>query len=116
MRHRLAGLGLYGAWLGLAVLGVITAFQLHVTLVFFGLRAVEMEAVNKLGWNTSTIGGLSRFLYLVIGALWLVMVLFLEGYLREGQAQHRLKARTAALALSLAGLYILCYLVLLVLS
>jgi hypothetical protein len=112
----LANLGFYSLWFGLAALGVLVAFQIHATLLFIGLRAVENPAVNRMGWNTSTIHGLSRFLYLVLGAIWLVCVSFLDGYLREGREQQRLMARALRLVLVIGVLYGLSYGVLLLLA
>jgi hypothetical protein len=107
-----AVLGIYGSLVALAVFGVFVAFQWHATLVYAGIRAVESATVNRLGWNTSTILGLSRFLYLVIGGIWLACVAFLEYYLREAERRHVLGNRVLRAALIGAALYGLSYLLL----
>jgi len=77
---------------------------------------VELPAVNKMGWNTSTIHGLGRFLYLVLGILWLLSVVWEESYLREAQRQHLLINRTIRISLILAAVFGSTYLLLLLLS
>jgi hypothetical protein len=104
-----SNLGIYGLWAGIAAIGVLAAFQLHATLVYVGLWAVENTIMGRIGWNTSTIQGLSRFLYLVVGALWLFLVAFLEGYLRDGQQGGRLKGKVLRLLLAIGLLYGLSY-------
>jgi hypothetical protein len=111
----LALLEIYGSWLLLAVLGVLTAFQWRATLVYAGLRAVENPAVNRLGWNTATINGLNRFLVLVLGIIWLGVVTFLERYLREAHRQQQLRKQVLRILLFTGILYGLSYLLLLLL-
>jgi hypothetical protein len=108
-------LGAYASLLILAILGVFLALQCHATLVFAGLQAVKIQAVNRMGWNTSTINGLSRFLYLVIGALWLFAVSLLPRYLREAAQVHLLRRVVLRLLLIMGALYIVSYLTLLIL-
>lgn len=105
----LTRLRFYGSWLVLAVLAVLAAFQLHATLVYVGLWAVEHTRLGRIGWNSNTILGLSRFLYLVVGALWLLLVAMLEGYLRDGQESGRLGAKVIRLLLGIGLLYGLSY-------
>ena len=63
-----------------------------------------------------TIYGLSRFLYLVVGGLWLGYVAALDSYLRTGAEQGYLFARVARALIVLGVLYGLCYLVLFLLT
>ncbi|UCG22738.1 MAG: hypothetical protein JSW55_11190 [Chloroflexota bacterium] len=104
-------LGFYLLWILLAAFGALVALQLHATIIFFSLKIVENPATRPAGWNTDTIYGLSRFLFLVLGALWLVGALFLESYLSGAAEQHRLVRRSLWLALSLASIYAATYLV-----
>lgn len=112
----LAGLGLYGLWGIWAAFVALTAYQVYVTLLFVGILAVQNPATRPPGWNTATIYGLSRFLILVLGGLWLLSVSFLEGYLREGQKLRQLRARVLRLALLIGALYGLSYGLLFLLS
>lgn len=111
----LALLEIYGSWFLLAALGVLAAFQWHVTLVYAGLRAVEYQVVNRMGWNSATIHGLSRFLILVLGIIWLSAVIFLEQHLREAHRRKQLRKQVIRLLLVTAVLYGLSYLLLLLL-
>ncbi len=105
----------YASVLILAIIGVFVALQWHATLVYVGLQLVKIEAVNRMGWNTSTIHGLSRFLYLVIGALWLFGLFLLPGYLGEAARVHTLRRVVVRLLLVMGALYVISYLTLLIL-
>lgn len=116
VQHILATLGLYGLWGILAAFAALAAYQVYITLLFLGLLAVENPATRPAGWNTATIYGLSRFLVLVLGALWLLLVLFSEDYLREGARQRQLRARVLRLVLFIGAPYGISYGVLFLLS
>jgi hypothetical protein len=116
VRDILAGLGVYGLWGILGALAVLAGIQIYITLLFVGLLVVQNPATRPPGWNTSTIHGLSRFLVLVLGGLWLLLVSFLEGYLREGKRLRRLWARALRAALFIGALYGISYGVLFLLS
>jgi len=98
-----------------AAFAALAAYQVYITLIFVALLMVENPATRPPGWNTATIYGLSRFLILVLGGLWLLLVLFLEGYLREG-TWRQLWARAWRVALFIGALYGVCYALLSLLS
>jgi len=98
-----------------AAFAALAAYQVYITLIFVALLMVENPATRPPGWNTATIYGLSRFLILVLGGLWLLLVLFLEGYLREG-TWRQLWARVLRVALFIGALYGVCYALLSLLS
>jgi hypothetical protein len=130
VRYILADLGFYGLWGILAAFAALAAYQAYITLIYVGLLAVENPSTRPAGWNTSTIHGLGRFLVLVLGILWLLLVSFLEGYLREGTRQRQtlaadrprsdsvepLRARVLRTVLFIGALYGISYSVLFLLS
>ena len=116
VRRILAGLGLCALWVVLAAILAWAAYQVYATLLAVGLWMVEHPAIRPVGWNTATITGLSRFLILILGGLWLLLVSLLESYLREGSRQRRLRARVVRLMLLIGAVYALSYAILLLFS
>jgi hypothetical protein len=116
VRGILIALGFYGLWGIVSAFAVLAAYQVYITLLFVGLLIVQNPATRPPGWNTMTIYGLGRFLILVLGGLWLLLVAFLEGYLREGIKLRRLRVRVLRAILFLGALYGLSYGVLFLLS
>ena len=104
-RGVLEKLGLYGLWSILSTFAALAVYQAYVTLLYVGILAVQTPATRPPGWSTKTISGLSRFLVLVLGAIWLFLVSWGEGYLREGQEEGRLRARVARAVVFIATLY-----------
>jgi hypothetical protein len=101
-------------WLILAILITLTLFQVHATLVSVALAVVQAPSVKSIGWNTGTIYGLSRLLWLVLGIFWLGWVMFTDEYLREGRDRQLLLKRSSLLLLIAGVIYGACYLILLV--
>lgn len=116
VRRLLAGLGFYALWIVLAALLAWAAYQVYATLLAVGIWMVEHPAVRPAGWNRATITGLSRFLILILGGLWLLLVSLLESYLREGTRQRRLRARVVRLMLLIGAVYAASYAILLLFS
>lgn len=109
-------LSVYALWLALVVLVTITAFQVHTTIIAIALWAVQNPSLRPPGWNTNTIYGLSRLLWLILGILWLGWVMFTEGYLSEGKQLEVLKPRALRLLLIIVVLFTTCYLALYILA
>ena len=109
VRGVLEGLGLYGLWGLLAALAALAAYQVHVTLIFFGILIVNNPATRPVGWSSATISGLSRFLILVLGGLWLLLVGFLRNYLLEGTRLRRLWRRVWRALLLIGAIYGISY-------
>jgi hypothetical protein len=112
----MAGLGFYALWVILAVLLAWAAYQVYATLLAVGIWVVEHPAIRPVGWNTATITGLSRFLILILGGLWLLLVSLLESYLRDGTRQRQLRARVVRLMLLIGAVYVVSYAILLLFS
>ena len=103
----LSALSFYLFWVILAALGVAVAFQLHITFVYLGLLLVQ-SPFRPIGWNSSTISGISRCGYVLFGLLWLGLVLSLGRYLSAGLDEGRLGFYFLRLALILGGVYLFC--------
>ncbi len=116
VRPILENLGLFGLWVILAAFLVLAAYQVYATLIYVALLAVQNPATRPTGWNTGTIYGLSRFLILVLGSLWLLVVIFLRGYLSDGAMQRQLRSRVLRLLLFIGAIYGVSYGVLFLLS
>lgn len=115
-RNVIEYVGLYAVWVALAAFAVLTAFQIHATLIYIGILVVENPNLRPPGWNTGSIYGLSRLLVLILGVLWLGAIMFSEGYLREGLRLHLFRNRIFCLAIILLGVYGISYGVLILLS
>ncbi len=116
LRNILEGLRFYGLWAALAALLAMAAYQVYVLLLYLGIWAVDTPAFRPTGWNSGTIYGLSRFLILVMGCLWLMAVSLLEHRLRKDTGERRLRALVLRLLLGVGAFYALSYGVLLLLS
>jgi hypothetical protein len=113
LQDTLSFAGVYGSWLLIAAIAILVAFQIHSTMVFIGLRLVEVPAVNRVGWNTATIHGLSRFLYLALGIIWLGLVTSLERSLRKSKEKNKLLRHVLIILAIIGVVYIASYLILL---
>jgi hypothetical protein len=103
----LSTLSFYLFWLFLVALGAVVAFQLQITFVYLGYLLIQ-SPLRPVGWNTSTLSGISRCGYLVFALLWLVLVLSLGRYLSAGLDEGRLGFYFLRLALILGGVYLFC--------
>ncbi len=103
------------AWLILAILAILTGFQIHATLTASALAMVKNSALRPSGWSTQTIYGLSRLLWVILGILWLVWVMYTQEYLSEGKQLQILKNRIIRLLMLLGVIYSISYVILLLL-
>ena len=101
------------AWLLLAAAAAWTAAQVHATVMFAGLKIVENPTLRPSGWTSNTLYGLSRFLWLCVGAAWLMAVALFSPLLSAAAQRRRLARTTGLLFLSLAAVFGLTYLLLL---
>ena len=113
LRDIVENLGHYVLWAILAALLVVALYQLHSTLVYVGLKMVENPSTRTAGWNTGTINGLSRFLFLVLGAIWLVSVSWMERYLEGCGEEGRLWICSGRLLVIIGVIYAFSYLIVL---
>jgi hypothetical protein len=116
MQNLFEGVGMFGLWVALAALMTRVAFQMHATLIFLGLKAVQLPAMHEVGWNTHTIHGLGRFLTLILGIVWLFFVTMLQESLRDAIREKRLKALVVRSAVILGGIYLVCVAILFIAS
>jgi hypothetical protein len=107
--------GVYAAVLLLAILGIFVANQWHFTLMEIGRWSVQFRTVNRMGWNSATIEGLGRILWLMIGGTWLFAVMLLPGYLRDAARAYRLRNLVLRMLLVVAAMFGTSYLLLLLL-
>ncbi len=95
-------------WLVFAILITLTLFQVYATVIAVSLVVIENPTLRPIGWNTSSVHGLGRLLWLILGIFWLGWVMFTEGYLREGRDQQLLKRRTFRLLQIVGITYFVC--------
>ena len=100
-------------WIILSILITLALFQLHATLIALTLIIIDIPSLRPTGWSITTIYGLSRALWLILGMFWLGWVTFTEGYLREDI--YLLKQRTIRLLIIIGSIYLGSYLILLLL-
>jgi hypothetical protein len=93
-------------WLIFAIAGIFLAFQIHATLIAIGYWAVQAPDVGVAGWNTYTIRGLSRFLYLIMGGLWLFWVSILPTLLRDWLTEEKWWRHLLWVGVGYAGIYL----------
>lgn len=105
LRRALTNLQLYSILALLMILWAVVAFQVQATLVYIGILVVQNPSLRPVGWNSSTIVGLSKCGILVLGAIWLGLLPFTEKYLREGLEDERLWTRIGRLLVVIGGIY-----------
>ena len=88
---------LYGLWLAIVLLWTIVSLYLQRTLLVIGLWVIQSPTLRPTGWSTSTLAGINRCGYLILGVVWLGVVLYTERYLREGMEDGVLLVRTGRL-------------------
>jgi len=109
--HFLTQLGYILAWLGLTVIATLTAWQLHVALLYLAALLIETPSLRPTGWSTNTLAAVSRLSLLIWGSLWLFFIMYLEHQLREAVQERRLLQRSGRYALGLLFLYGIGYLI-----
>lgn len=81
------GLKLIGAWLLLAVLTAVVAWQLYGLILTTGWVVIQSDRLRPSGWTSATILTLSKFTILVVGSCWLFTVILFENLLSRWQKQ-----------------------------
>lgn len=99
-RHVLLLLACYALWLGLSALGVVLIFQARTTL--FGVAL-------QLRLNPWQVRAADQFGTVTIGLVWLVAIIILEHYLRQGVLKNRLWGRATRVFVVEFLLLALCY-------
>ncbi len=108
--HFLAQLGYILLWLGLTVVATLTAWQLHIALLYLAALLIETPSLRPTGWSTGTLVAVSRLSLLIWGSLWLFLVMYLEHQLRAAVQERRLLQQSSRYAVGLLLLYLLGYL------
>lgn len=103
-------------WLIFAVLVTLTLFQLHGTIIAIAVYVVNDPALRPYAWNSGSVVILARFLWLIMGILWLGWVPYTYEYLSEGSQLKILTKRSFRLILILGSVYLSSYLILLSLA
>src|SRR5262245_12918672 len=93
-------LACYALWLGLSALCAWLIFA--APPVVFGLAV-------RLHFNPWQVRAVDQFGIVIFGLLWLVGILLLEYYLRQGVEKHRLRGRAARVFLFEVVALGLCY-------
>jgi len=103
-------------WLILGVVVTLTLFQVHATLIYIAVVVVDNPSLRPIGWNTGTIYGLSRLLWLILGMCWLGWIMYTYEHLRESTQLKILIQQFFRLLLILGAVYFCSYVVLLFLA
>ena len=93
-------------WLPIIAIAVYLAFQIHDTIILFGIWAIKNPSIYLPGWHTKTANGLSRFVWLVVGIVWLVGVTIFSEMLRDWLKSRDWRRPIRHVIFILAGLFI----------
>jgi len=105
MRKIMTLTAIYGLWILLVILWAMVAFQLQALMIYLGILVIQTPTLRPTGWNTSTLDGIYRCSFLLLGSLWLGMAVFIEKHLRERSAAQRLWPTALRLALIGGAIY-----------
>ncbi len=101
--HRLPlYLACYALWLGLAALGMWLIFQ---------LRAAMFDLAVAFRFNPWQVRAIDQFSTVAFGLVWLIGILLLEYWLRQGMRKGRLWWRAGRVLVIEAVALALCYVV-----
>jgi hypothetical protein len=81
-------------WIALAVLAALAAFYLLAAVLSLASWMIESPTWRPYGWFQGTLAAVSRFSTLVLGAVWLFLVMFMEHDLRTASREKRFWRRT----------------------
>lgn len=92
------GVKLILAWLLLAVLTTVVAWQLYGLVLTTGWVVIQSDQLRPSGWSSATILTLSKFAILVIGSCWLFFVVLFENLLSRWQKQKIMRQKLFQMA------------------
>ena len=95
----------------LSVMVVFTALQVHSLVLLAGHQIVNRPSLRPYGWSSATLSGVSSMAYLVLGAISLGMITYLEQALRDAAGERRLRKQTIRSALLLLGIWLVAALI-----
>jgi hypothetical protein len=84
-----ATVGVYVAWLLLAVVIAVVAWQIHLAVLVLMALLID-SPMRPPGWSSATLVGVSKLSMLVLGSGWLISVMYLEGQLGKAVEEKRL--------------------------
>lgn len=93
-------LACYALWLALSALGV---------WLIFAVRAVLVDLAFVARANPWQVRAVDNFGFVTLGLFWLVGILILEHYLRQGVVKKRLWGRAARALVAEVVILALCY-------
>ncbi|HRW10783.1 MAG TPA: hypothetical protein P5121_37030 [Caldilineaceae bacterium] len=109
--HPLLGIGYMVLWLLLVALATLTAWQLHVTTLYWGTLLINSPTWRPSGWSSESLVGVSKLSILFWGALWLILTFYLEYHLRAAMQRKRLLRQSGWWGGILLTIYAIAYLV-----
>ncbi|MBV7336466.1 hypothetical protein KFU94_51195 [Chloroflexi bacterium TSY] len=98
-----------GLWFIFSALIALTGWIVYTAILNVSSFIIETPALKPLYWSQDTLSPISRLSIFVIGSLCLIMMLWSEGYLRNGLNEGQLKRHSIRLALWIAGVLFVSY-------
>lgn len=102
-------LGYLMAWLTLSAMVLVAAFQVHSLIVIAGYWIVHTPSLRPSGWSSSTVSGVSSMGYLVLGAIALGLITYIEQELRAATGDERLLKRSLRIAAIIVAVWAIVY-------
>jgi len=93
-------LAAYALWIGFSALGV---------WLIFAVRSVLVDLAFVFRFDPWQVRAVDNFGVVTLGVIWLIGILLLEHYLRQGVAKNRLWGRVVRVFVALAALLGLAY-------
>ena len=91
MRSRMPTiLGYVLVWFLLSALAVVLAFQWHSIIEGAGYLIINTPSLRPYGWSSTTLSGISSMAYLVLGAITLGVLTFIEQSTRHAARDGQL--------------------------
>jgi len=94
-------LAVYVYWIGLTIAAVWVGMQWNGAILALAAWVISKPGLRPTGWTNATLPSINRISVLILGALWLMGILFTENILRSAALEHRLLRQSALLALIL---------------
>lgn len=99
----------YGVWILLSVVAGVVAWYLHTLILYLTALVIENPAWRPLGWSLDSLVGVSKLSVLVVGSLWLLVTMWLEGALRRSLLDRRFWRFAGRATAALVLVWLLCY-------
>ncbi len=96
----------FGLWGVTAVLLIPTLLQVKALILYTSLLMIESESFRPPGWNTGTLTGVDKCTTFLGIVIWLIVVMFAEGHLRESIAQGKFLSYAGRMLLIILSVYV----------